>query len=53
MLAFLAGGIVNAVYAAENDYLHIDLCDDSNTDDDEFCDNLETVAIAEAACAVS
>ena len=52
-LAFLAGGILNAIYASENGDLRFDLCFGVNTVDDEFCHHLERVITAETASAVS
>ena len=54
VLAFLAGGITNVIYATENSGLRYDLCDDFSTyGNDEFCGPLERVVIAEAIAAVS
>ena len=52
-LAFLAGGILNAIYASENGDLRYGLCFGFNTFDDEFCRHLERVIAAETASAVS
>ena len=53
-LAFLTGGILNAIYASENDNLHSDLCFVFGTGGDgEFCGQLKRVVAAEAASAVS
>ena len=54
VLSFLAGGIINAVYASENGDLHFDLCFGFDSiEDDEFCRQLERVVAGEAASAVS
>ena len=53
VLAFLGGGILNAIYASENGNLSFDLCSGSDTIDDEFCNDLERVVAAEGASAVS
>ena len=54
MLAFFAGGIVNAIYASENRDLHLDLCFGFNSvGDDEFCHQLGLAFAGEAASAVS
>ena len=52
VLAFIAGGIVNAIYASENSNLHFDLCL-SYDSVDELCRQLERVAESEGASAVS
>ena len=54
VVAFLIGGILNAVYASENGDLHFDLCFGfDSVEDDEFCRQLERVIAGEAASAVS
>ena len=53
VLAFLAGGITNAIYASENGDLHFDLCFGFSTADVEFCNDLERVVAGEGASAVS
>ena len=54
VLSFLAGGIINAIYASENDELHFDLCLSFNSvEDGEFCRQLEHVIAGEGASAVS
>ena len=54
VLVFLAGTIVNAIYASENGGLHGDLCSGFDTvDDDEFCNNFERAIGAQAASVVS
>ena len=52
VLAFLAGGITNAIYASENSDLYTDLCFFSGTVN-EFCSDLKRVVAAEGASAVS
>ena len=55
ILALLAGGIVNGVFAFENFDRDFDVCSlhFSNSNGDEFCDSLERVSGAEIASAVS
>ena len=51
-LAFLSGGISNAIYAAENGDLHTDLCF-FGSEGSEFCSDLQRVVASEGASAVS
>ena len=55
ILALLAGGIANGVFAFENFDRDFDVCSlrFSNSNGDEFCDSLERVSGAEFACLVS
>ena len=52
VLSLFAGGTANAAYSADNADIHDDRCN-MNDDQQEACDNLETVRNAEGATAVS
>ena len=52
-ISLLAGGIANAVYAADNSDHHFDLCASTFRSDIEDCEHLETVYQSEAAATVS
>ena len=52
-LSLFAGGVANAIYAANNAGIIYDICDQSTDIDNDICDAFRRVRDSEAAAAVS